>query len=195
MGKLSVLFVAVAAVAGCSTVQVRSTASPNASLSQLRTFAFMTPVREDTRAAQLAESPAGQQIRNQITQDLVDKGYTPAPAGVAPDFLVAYRGLLERKTDIQSWPYAGPGWGWGWGWGWGGWAWGGPDVTISQYTEGTLVVDFVDPRTHQVVWRGTATSVVSHPHNPNLQKVAKAVDKLMKRLPPSAMASRARTTL
>ena len=195
MSKLAVLFVAVAAAAGCSTVHVRATPSPNANLSQLHTFAFMTPVRPDSRAAQLAESPAGQQVRSQIAQDLQAKGYVPAPAGVEPDFLVAYRGMLERRTDIQSWPYAGPGWGWGWGWGWGGWAWGGPDVSVYQYTEGTLIVDFVDPRTHQVLWRGTAQSVVHHPHNPDLQKVAKAVNKLMNQFPPSQMASGTRTTM
>ena len=194
MRNLVVALTAVAAV-GCSTVHVRSTPAPNANLSQLHTFAFMTPVRPDSRAAQLAESPAGQQIHNQLTQNLLDKGYTPAQGGAQPDFLVAYRGLLQQKTDVQSWPYAGPGWGWGWGWGWGAWAWDGPDVTVRQYTEGTLVVDFVDPRSHQVLWRGTATSVVSHPQNPDLKKVAKAVDKLMNRLPPSAMASGTRTRM
>jgi hypothetical protein len=71
----------------------------------------------------------------------------------------------------------------------GGWAWDGPDVTVRQYTEGTLVVDFVDPATHQALWRGTAVGVVKNPDNPNPDKVAKAVDKLMNRLPATGMAA------
>lgn len=193
MRKLAYAFAAVLAV-GCSGIEVRSTPSPNANIAQLRTFAFMAPVRPDAPAARLDQSPAGQQIRNEIVQDLIDKGYTPAAAGTQPDFLVAYRTHLRERTDVTNWGAGGP-WGWGYGWGYGGWAWGGPDVTVSQYTEGTLVVDFVDPNSHQVLWRGTATGVVNNPDNPNLKKVAKAVDKLLDRYPSSAMAATARTRM
>ncbi|MCU1280104.1 MAG: putative lipoprotein [bacterium] len=176
--------------AGCSSVQVRSTPAPNANLAQLRTFAFMTPPRPDSPSARLAQSPAGQEIRQKITQDLIEKGYQPAPQGVRPDFLVAFRGTTQQRTEVDDWGYAGPVWGWGWGTGW-----GGPDVTVRQYTEGTLIVDFVDPSSRQVLWRGTVTGVVNNPQNPNLNKVAKAVDKLMARYPSSQLASTARTRM
>ncbi len=68
-------------------------------------------------------------------------------------------------------------------------------MTVYQYTEGTLVVDFVDPTTERVLWRGTATGVVHHPQNPDLNKVAKAVDKLMSHYPSSAMAAGSRTRM
>ena len=193
MSKIAYALAALVA-AGCSSVQVRTTRAPSANLSALQTFAFMTPVDPNSRAAELDRTPAGQQVRAEIARKLEDKGYTPAPAGMQPDFLVAYRADLRQKVDVQSWGYPGP-WGWGWGWGWGGWAWDGPDVTVRQYTEGTLIVDFVDPVSHRVLWRGTATGVVHHPQNPNLQKVAKAVDKLMDRTPPSAMAAAGRTRM
>lgn len=193
MRNVAFALAAVLAV-GCSTIQVRSTPAPNANLAQLRTFAFMTPMQPNSRAASLQQSPAGQQIRGEIAQDLVDKGYTPAGPGAQPDFLVAYRTHLQQRTDVENWGYPGP-WGWGLGWGWGGWAWNGPDVTVSQYTEGTLVVDFVDPSSHRVLWRGTATSVVDHPQNPSLRKVAKAVDKIIDRYPPSAVAAAERARM
>ncbi len=185
MRSLGFALAGLLAVAGCSTISVRATPSPNANFAQLRTFAFMEP-QPNTPAARVAQSPAGQQIRNEIERKLAEKGYSPAPPGTKPDFLVAYRTKYQEKTNIESWGY-GPGWGWGWGWG--GWAWGGPDVSVYNYTEGTLVVDFVDPDSHQVLWRGTATAVVDNPYNPNLKKVAKAVDKLMDRYPTSAMAA------
>ncbi|HEX6836464.1 MAG TPA: DUF4136 domain-containing protein, partial [Polyangia bacterium] len=77
----------------------------------------------------------------------------------------------------------------------GGWAWGGPDVTVRQYTEGTIVVDFVDPSSHRVLWRGSANGVVQHPQNPDLNKVAKSVDKMMRHYPPSALAAANRTRM
>jgi len=166
-------------------VAVHSAVAPNTNFAALRTFAFMAPVDPQSRAAQLDRSPAGQQIHQQIAQNLMAKGFVPAQAPAQPDFLVAYRTLYRQRTDVANWG----GWGWGWGWGWSGWAWGGPDVTVYQYTEGTIVVDFVDPASHRVLWRGTASSIVQHPDNPNLAKIAKAVDKLMTRVPATGMAS------
>jgi hypothetical protein len=186
MKGIAYTFAAVLAV-GCSSVQVRSTEIPNANLAQRRTFAFMTPVRPDVPAAEWDQSPAGQQIHRQIAQDLIAKGYTPAAPGTQPDFLVAYRTQLRERTEVTNWGYGGDPWAWGWGWG--GWAWDGPDVSVRQYTEGTLVVDFVDPTTHRALWRGTAVGVVNHPENPNPDKVAKAVNKLMRRLPATGLAS------
>jgi hypothetical protein len=187
-----VYVVAALVTAGCSSVQVRSTPAPGANLAPLHTFAFMTPMRPDSPAARLQQTPAGQQIRTQIARDLIDKGYTPAPEGVQPDFVVAYRVNLRPRTEVQSMSYPGPGWGWGWGWGWHGWSWAGSDVTVREYTEGTLIVDFIDPTSHNVLWRGTATGVVDHPANPNLDKVARAVNKLIDRVPSSQLAGTTR---
>lgn len=140
MSKMTYALAALVAAAGCSSVQVRSTPAPTANLTALRTFAFMSPVDPNSRAAALDRSPAGQQIRMEIARDLIDKGYTPAPPGAQPDFLIAYRADLRQKLDVQSWGYPGP-YGWGWGWGWGGWAWGWGwpayvPMTGPYYTEG-----------------------------------------------------------
>jgi Domain of unknown function (DUF4136) len=184
---------AAASLAGCSTVSVRATPAPGANLTQLHTFALMLPQRSDSRAAEYARSPAGQTVREQLKGDLTAKGYTLAQNGVQPDFLVAVRSRQEQRTEIEDLGYAGPYWGWDWGWGMG---WGWPaDTVVRHYTEGTLIVDFVDPRTREVLWRGTASGIVDHPDNPSLKQVSKAVDKLMTRLPPSQLAATERTNL
>lgn len=36
----------------------------------------------------------------------------------------------------------------------------GYDVDVVTYTEGTLVIDFIDARTNQLVWRGTAEGII-----------------------------------
>jgi hypothetical protein len=45
------------------------------------------------------------------------------------------------------------------------------------------------------LWRGTAEGVIEHPQNPNLQKVARAVDKVMAKYPPPVMAQVPRTRM
>src|SRR5262249_61707396 len=105
--------------------------------------------------------------------DLIKKGYLPIAKGATPDFLVAFHVHTQQKTEVQDWGYSAPSWWWG----------AGPDVTVYQYSEGTLFVDFIDPRTNKVIWRGTAKGVVKDPENPDLGKLADAVNKLMQNYP------------
>jgi hypothetical protein len=169
-----------AAFAGCITT--RATVAPDANLAQYRTFAFSS-----TGEGTLARTPTGATIREEITRNLAEKGIQPAPAGTTPDFYVAPQLVMREQVNVN---YAGwGGWGWGggggWGWGWGGW--GGP--TMYQYTEGTLIVDFIDPRTHESFWRGTASTVINTPDNPSPKKMAKSVDKLLDKYPMELTAS------
>src|SRR5262245_48823676 len=129
------LALAVVLLVGCSTaVEVRSTPAPGVYLSELRSFGFMAPAHPDAPGAQLARLPAGQQIRDTITRDLIKKGYLPVAKGATPEFLVAFYVHTQQKTEVQDWGYSAPSWWWG----------AGPDVTVYQYSEGTLFVDFID---------------------------------------------------
>ncbi len=73
------------------------------------------------------------------------------------------------------------GWGWG-GWGWGG-GWSGGRSSMETYTEGTIVVDVLDTKTRTLVWRGIAENAFRKP-NPDDEKVAKVIGKVMLNFPP-----------
>ena len=131
---------------GCvSTSAIRS---PNANLAQYRTFAFYEPPEAHPRQLAFERSPAGQVVRNQIANNLTAKGMTETSTN--PDVLVAYHSKLQQKTQVTDWGY-------------GGFYWGMGPVSIDQYTQGTLFIDLIDPKTKEVVWRGTASAVVDHP--------------------------------
>jgi hypothetical protein len=66
---------------------------------------------------------------------------------------------------------------------------------VNEYTQGTLFIDFIDPKTNQVFWRGTASAVVNHPENPNGKKLASAVDKVMKKYPSEVASAGARPAM
>lgn len=162
--------VAVVALAiGCGAT-VRSTVAPNANLGQYHTYAFETP---RYRIGQ-TESPAEQALRTALRNNLAQKGLTEVAPGQQPDFVVAYHVQKQQKMDVNS-----VGYGFGWGW---------RPANVYTYTEGTLIVDFVDPRTNQAFWRGTASDVVNHPEAPDIGKLDKAVAKLVDQYP-SAVAS------
>ena len=71
--------------------------------------------------------------------------------------------------------------------GWGGWMWGGfgdETTEIENYTVGTLVVDIFDNSTKKLIWRGSASDVLSDKPEKNMGKLDKAVDKMFEHFPP-----------
>ena len=163
------------ALAGCVTV--RSSTSPHANLAQYRTFAWHMSPTANHRQLEFDRSPAGALVRDRVARDLAQKGIVETRG--TPDFLVTVHTRLEDKVDVNDWSYPTVFWG----------APPGP-VSIDEYTQGTLVIDFIDPQSGQIFWRGTASSIVNHPETPNMQKLATAVDRVMQKYPaPTATAT------
>ena len=134
-----------AALAGGAQAQsVQTDYDRGFDFSTLKSFAFAR--QERGPGDPLAANPLNdRRIRTAIDSQLVVHGYTRDSSG--PDFLVAYHAATRARTSLQSWGY-GPG------------RWRGGRVDVSQYTEGTLIVDMVDATSTQLVWRGTATGTI-----------------------------------
>ncbi len=169
MGFLSVALLLTAAA--CSGITANANLAPGANPAAYHTYAWYTPPNGQ------AASPAEQEVRAALQRDLAQKGMVPATTE-PPDFLVAYHATREQKIEA----YGGYGW-------WGGFP------SIDTYTEGTLVVDFIDPKTNNVFWRGSAKGVVDNPGNPNLGKIDTAVAKIVDRYPAPMAASTSRPAM
>ncbi len=81
--------------------------------------------------------------------------------------------------------YHGRGYG-GHGYDYGGYygrGYGGGGSYLRTYKEGTLILDFVDPETMQLIWRGWATFAFDDPDKA-ARYVNKAVKKILKKFPP-----------
>jgi Domain of unknown function (DUF4136) len=126
-------------------------------------------------------------VTDEITQTLVEKGWTVAPADKA-DALVVIHGATEKQRTLNTF-YSGMGGygGYGWrGWGGAGMGTGTATTTESEYLVGTLVVDIFDAKSKQLLFRGTATDEISDKPEKNIKKVAKASDKMFKDFPPGS---------
>ena len=51
--------------------------------------------------------------------------------------------------------------------------------------EGTLIVDFADPQTKMITWRGISTDTLSDKSDKNVQKLQKMVAKMFQKYPPT----------
>jgi hypothetical protein len=57
------------------------------------------------------------------------------------------------------------------------------NAQVQQYTEGSLVIDFVDSRTHKVVYRGIAQAAVGSSTERNANAITEAVNKIVAQYP------------
>ena len=172
--------------AGCAGQKVTTDYSPATSFSQYRTFALVMP--PDTGAQQLLD----QRVRNSVQTQLTAKGLTVTDRENA-DLYVGY-GMVDR-THRTIYTYN-DGWGWGGGWGWRNYRWGvaWPMTTqrsVETYTDGTVIVNLVDAKSHRVVWRGEAADVLSLPVGDPAdasQRISGAVAKMFAKYPPQSPA-------
>ena len=135
--------------------------APGANFSAYHTYAWA-----DAAAPQGMNPIAYQQIMADIEAQLNSKGYRKGDPG---DLSLVMTIGAREKTDITSW---------------GRW---GLRTDVYQYTEGQLSLDVFDTKTKQALWHGQATKTVN-PGKFNSAKATKAVGKLMKSFPATAVA-------
>ncbi len=150
---------------------------PNADFSSYTTYGWIE--REGSADEQLPEH-LRMRLRRVTEEVLAEKGLVPAPAPPQTDLLLTYYFGHRDELQVNHIPYStySP---WGYGY-WGGFNYGYTEVR--SYTKGTLLLDIVDAHTHQLVWTGTLTGEVRSV-NPSGKRITKAINKLLKKFPPS----------
>jgi hypothetical protein len=176
--------------AACSPeVRVRTSVAPDAQLSGLRSFRVLTPPARRANAPALSandpmldNSITNRELRTDLTRAFQGKGYVLNQD--APDFVVAYYAGTKEKMDTTYWQpepwyryryWGRPGWAWPW--------YGAPIAEVQQYTQGSVIVDVVDAKTKQLVWRGQGTAPVSDDPNKYGKELDETVAAVLKKFP------------
>jgi len=177
----------------CSFIQVSEDYDRRAPFTTYKTFDWMPKpdkMPPNARAAIERNPLLGKRIQEITDEILADKGITRRTEN--PDILINYYVGFKDKVDISGWGYYyGPRWGFYW-------PYLGPydDYT---YTEGTLVLDFVDAKTNEMVWRGVADKALydyyysGSSHNFNDRELWKILSKMLSQYPPTRYANRPRS--
>lgn len=117
----------------------------------------------------IASDLTDQRIRGEVDRALAAKGIRLREEGPV-DFYVNYTITSTDRVDINTYnTYSGyaPGWGYGYGGlgpyrygsigyssAYGGYGAGGTETRVTEYTQGTFILDFVEVASDQLVWRG-----------------------------------------
>lgn len=157
-----------AVVAGLVMALVSSSMAATVTADFDSTFEFTRPKTFTWLTKELPQNPfAHARIVKAIETQLFAKGLQEVAEG--GDVGVAYHVVLGKRTQITDWGYS-PGW--------------GRSIDVHQYTEGTVVVDMIDSAKDKLVWRGSATDVVTDKPETNEKRLNKAMAKLFKKFPP-----------
>jgi hypothetical protein len=139
-----VVFLALTAVA--IAVDTKTDYDHSVDFSKFQTFAWKAAKPENNGNGVVTNSLVLSRIHDSVAEELRSKGIVENRSN--PDLYVVTHVGAENQQDIDYWPRAG---------GWRQWRWMGPNVIVQRYVEGTIILDMVDAKTNQLVWRSVST--------------------------------------
>ena len=165
-------------VTGCSSsITVTHDFDKTANFAALKSFDWLPvpPAAGGTVKAEMERnSLLDKRVKAAVNSQLVTKGYEMNNAN--PDFLLIYHTGVEDKISVTDWGYnyARP-------------YWGTSHVDVYQYKQGTLVLDIIEAKSKDLIWRGVAQGTIQERATPEEreEKLGLAVGKLLDNFPPT----------
>lgn len=171
----SLLLLLIGLLAGCST-PVAVQQKPGTDFSQYRTYDWATTEVKsaDSKNPIYRSSLNDQQIQQAINTELAKRGIRPATGSAKPDFYLTYHLYIEEAERTVANPPA-PGYAFPYAVSYRGgylpinygyWyttPYYNTGYRTETYTEGTMILDFIDARSNNLVWRGSMADAVNNP--------------------------------
>ena len=157
---------------GCSTMTVRADHDSQVDFGAYSSFAVFERQGKERRQPQMSDL-VDRRIAASLSDDFQSKGLTTAPARNA-DILVTFYTAIRKRVVINN-----TGW-YGYRWH----RWGGGARWATTYEEGTLVIDIIDRRNRELIWRGVGEGAFKK-SNPSDEKVAQRVERILRTFPPT----------
>ena len=171
----------VATFSACSTVKVWQDYDPDVDLSALRAYKWLENEPPNTGDPRVDNELLWSRIRVAIDKKLATQGFVSNDT--APDFIVSYHVGIDQKIRVDSFYTTYPGYGRrGYGRGRGGY--GREEIRVTEYDEGSLVIDFLRPESGEILWRGVGTSRLREVKTPEEREavIQEVVDKVLGQL-------------
>lgn len=113
-------------------------------------------------------------VKTAVNKQLADKGYKLNEMNA--EFIVHYHITIEDKTAFRPEPF---------GYNYSPY-WKREEMEAVRYREGTLIVDLMDTRNCNLIWRGWATSILDDQNLVTEELINRAITKIFEKFPESA---------
>ena len=143
-----------ALLAGCGGgLSIRTDFDPQTSFAGFNTYSWAERTESGDDDPRVYNAITAGQVRNAVNTALQAKGIRETSSN--PDFRIAWHGAIEGKMDFRT---ISDHYGYDWGGYYTGFGIGTSTARTTQreWDEGTLIIDIVRTRTHELVWRGPA---------------------------------------
>ncbi|MEE9407071.1 MAG: DUF4136 domain-containing protein [Polaribacter sp.] len=162
-------------ITSCSSVKVTTDYDTKVDFNQYKTFAFYKPGIDKAEISDLDKK----RILRAIESGLIAQGFTKSEN---PDMLVSIFTKSREKVNVNQ----NNNFGYGFGWGWNPYMFGNMNNTnVSQYTEGTLFIDFIDKEKKELVWQGIGTGALKLQNREKKEaRIKEFANEIISRFPP-----------
>jgi hypothetical protein len=174
----SLILVLTLLLSSCSAIKVTSDYDTQVDFSKFNTFAFYKPGIDKADISDLDKK----RVLRAIEAELQLQGFIKSEN---PAMLVSFFTKSRERVNVNQ---NRNNMGFGWGMGWNPWMMGGMNnnnVNVSQFTEGTLFIDFIDKEKKELVWQGIGTGALKIENREKKEERIKLfVKEIISRFPP-----------
>ena len=193
--KLVLGLVLVTGLISCSGRLVRSDYDREINFARLKTFDWQSESEYSGSNSLAKNSLFEKRLKKAVEAELVAKNLSKQAN--SPDFLIAYSVAVEDKVDVRSDRF-GYGYGYGYspgyyrfgfrsryyGFGYGSGYYNNGGLYGYQYKEATLILDFIDPASNELLWRGVYIDKIDDSGIITEDKINEAVTHILEKFPP-----------
>lgn len=156
----------------CSTMKVYSDFDRDLSVRNYATFGWPEAKQLEAKNNPLYYNELNdKRIKNEVGALLKSNGYRADETN--PELKIHYHIVLEDRAPINPDPF-----------GYYGQDWINRNVNVREFREGTLIIDFMDAKTNNLVWRGWAVNFLDEDNPDQLEaQFNKAIRKIFEKFP------------
>jgi hypothetical protein len=160
------------ALSSCSTMKVYSDFDRDTSVKNYSTFGWPETKQLETKNNPLYYNELNEKrIKNEVSAQLKNNGYQFAEANA--QLSVHYHIVLEDRTAINPEPFGSY-----------GQDWVNRNVNVREFREGTLIIDLMDSKTNNLVWRGWAANFLDEDRPDQMEaQLNTAIRKIFEKFP------------
>ena len=124
--------------------------------SAVKKINIQPPKRVDSTASVLVSDMQVARISDALAKELTTRGFALVTEADEADLLLSWHLVTQEKMDVRAYDSMSY---------YNCWRCGPPvsDISVREYTQGTLIVDLIDPSRYKSVWRGIVQSRM-HPN-------------------------------